>query len=114
MARLVVISGPAGVGKMKLARVLMARDPSLALVSRDALRDALACNGRDEMVMTLLMVHVARFLLGHGIGAVVHACNLEEVDRVLWRATASEAGIALEWIELPAAWERIDPRGGAS
>lgn len=111
--RLVVLAGPANTGKTALANAFLHDDPFLVLVSRDDLREAVRWNGRDEGLLTWLMADVARFLLHHGIGVVVKAQNLEQIDRDIWLALAVETRARLTWVDSRAAWARLLSAGEA-
>lgn len=101
--RLVVIAGPANSGKLPLAKRLMAEDPSLVLVHRDALRDALVTRV-DEWVITLAMASLADALLANGQSVIVCAWNLEPEDRELWLEVAEKSRVELEWLDVTDPW----------
>jgi predicted kinase len=96
--RLVIIAGPSGSGKHRLARHLCQRD-GLLLVSRDAVRDAIF-NSIDEWEITLVMEAVARKLLRFGHSVVIAAWNLDAMDHDLWSDLASTTGVDMEWLDV--------------
>jgi predicted kinase len=98
MTRLIVISGPEKSGKMPLARAIMDRNHGMVLISRDRLRDAIVAP-LDEFHMTHCMAAFARAVLAAGVDAVVHAWNLEPMDREIWQRIAAEARASLVWLD---------------
>lgn len=113
MPRLIVISGPPNSGKLPLALKLCHDDPSLILVHRDRLRDAVV-NRLDEWCMTLAMADLARGLLMRRVGVVCCAWNMEPADRTLWQGVAVETGAELVWLDTrtPEAHALIPPLEG--
>lgn len=97
--RLVVISGGYQTGKMPLARRLREEDPSLCLVHRDDIRVALGAPVTEGHI-TLIMVTLARQLLGWGYSVINVAWNLHGMDRFRWERVAEEHGVELEWLDV--------------
>lgn len=98
MKRLVVIAGPACSGKLPLAKTLMEKDPSLVLVHRDALRDAIVTKV-DEWTITEAMGVLAAVLLQAGHAVVACAWNLEPEDKALWQRIAARCRAPLVWLD---------------
>lgn len=97
MPRLVVVSGPAGSGKIAKAWAAAAPDPSLRFLHRDQVR---VLFGRliDEAHLTELIGVLAERLLSQGYGVVTAAQNQSPSDAALWSSIAQRTGAALEWI----------------
>lgn len=95
---LIVVAGPERSGKMPLARELLKEGPDRYIVHRDTIRASIEAP-MDEWTITLLMRHVAQFMLIHRFTPIVVAWNHTIEDRMLFEGLAAEQSAKLFWLD---------------